>query len=251
MSLTLLPAIDLIDGHAVRLRQGEYDAKTVYSDSPVEVAKRFEAAGATWLHVVDLDGAKAGHPVNGKVVHEIVHATKLSMEIGGGIRQAEHWRRYIEGGAARVILGSVALKHSERLSAAALEFPDRVVLGVDARGGMVSTEGWTETSTTPAADVLLRFGSLPLAAVVYTDIGRDGMLAGPNLDETLALARVSPFPVVLSGGISTLEDVRTIAAAAAAEPRLDGLIVGKALYEGRFDVATVLAALRETPSEST
>ena len=243
MSLTLLPAIDLIDGHAVRLRQGEYSDKTVYSNSPVEVAREFEKAGAVWLHVVDLDGAKTGHPVNHEVVHEIVRKTKLSVEIGGGIGQAEHWRRYLEMGVARVILGSVAIKHPERLSAAALEFPGRVVLGLDARGGMVSTEGWTETSTTPAAEVLRRFASLPLAAVVYTDIGRDGMLSGPNLEETLALARISPFPVVVSGGVSSLDDVRAVAAAAKDEPGIAGLIVGKALYEGRISISEALMVL--------
>lgn len=242
---TILPAIDLIEGQAVRLAQGDYAQKTVYSTDPLAVARRFEAEGATWLHVVDLDGAKAGRPKNHEVVRRIVHGTNLRVEVGGGIREPEHWSLYLETGVARVILGSVALQRPERLEAASRAHPGRVVLGLDARNGRVALQGWTETSEETAREVLARFAPLPLAAVIYTDIARDGMLSGPNLTDTLALADASPFPIILSGGISTLDDVRTVAKAAQLHPRLAGLITGKALYEDRFRLMDVLAILEE------
>lgn len=237
---TILPAIDLLEGQAVRLKQGDYREKTIYSPDPVEVARRFEAEGASWLHVVDLDGARAGRPVNQRVVVRIVEETGMCVEVGGGIRQTEHWRQYLDAGVARVILGSVALRHPQRLVEASLEFPGRVALGLDARDGRVAVEGWTETTETTAVEALARFAAYPLAAVVYTDIARDGMLVGPNLPATLALAESSPFPVILSGGVSSLEDVRAVRQAARECPKLAGLITGKALYEGRFNLRKIM-----------
>ena len=243
MPFTILPAIDLIDGQAVRLRQGDYQAKTIYSRDPLEVAQRFQAEGATWLHVVDLDGAKAGRPINHAVVERIVAGTGLKVEVGGGIREAAHWKTYLDMNVSRVILGSIALRKPERLEEAAAAFPRRVVLGLDARNGRVAVEGWTETSQATAAEVLVRFAALSLAAVIYTDIARDGTLTGPNLEETLRLADASPFPVILSGGISSLNDVKRVVEASRLHPQLAGLITGKALYENRFKMADLVELL--------
>jgi phosphoribosylformimino-5-aminoimidazole carboxamide ribotide isomerase len=240
---TILPAIDIIDGQCVRLRQGDYKEKTVYGEDPLEVAQRWQQAGAEWLHVVDLDGAKSRKPVNQDSLRRIVENTNLRVEIGGGLRCRDDWKLYFDMGVERAILGSVALQHPERLEEAANEFPGKIVLGLDAKSGKVAVEGWTETSETTAFDVLKRFSSLPLAAVVYTDIAKDGMLEGPNLEETVSLAAFSPFPVILSGGISSLDDIKLVVGAARHCPKLAGLITGKALYEERFSLEDALALL--------
>jgi phosphoribosylformimino-5-aminoimidazole carboxamide ribotide isomerase len=238
--MDLWPAIDLRGGKCVRLLQGDYERETVFGEDPVAVARDFVAAGARRLHVVDLDGAKAGTPVQADLVRRMVEAAGVPCQLGGGVRTRETAAAYLAAGVERVVLGSAAVERPELLEALAREFPGRIVLGLDARDGRVAVRGWLETSGLAAVDVARRHAALPLAGIVYTDIARDGMLAGPNLDALAGMIAATPLPVVASGGVATSEDIRRVAATGAA-----GCIVGKALYAGAVTIPQALAAAGE------
>jgi len=244
--LTLYPAIDLKDGACVRLRRGVMTDATVYSDDPGAQARVWEAAGCRWLHVVDLDGAFAGHAVNAEAVGAILAAVRIPVQLGGGIRDHAGIERWLATGISRVILGSVAAKSPALVREACRAHPGRIAVGIDAREGWVATEGWAETSSMRALDLALRFEDAGTAAIIYTDIGRDGMLSGLNLEQTLDLAFQISTPVIASGGVAGLADLAALkrAAAQAGEGTLiEGVIVGRALYDGRIDLAAALELL--------
>ena len=243
--LTLYPAIDLKDGACVRLRRGEMDQSTVYSDDPGAQARAWQDAGFRWLHVVDLNGAFAGRPVNGDAVAAILRSVTIPVQLGGGIRDMAGIETWLRAGVRRVILGSAAVKNPNLVRQACRTFPGRIVVGIDARDGYVATEGWSETSSIRALDVALRFEDAGVAAIVYTDIGRDGMLSGLNLEQTVDLAFQLTTPVIASGGVGSLEDLDALkrAAEAAGTGVIDGVIVGRALYDGRVDPGEALALL--------
>ena len=242
MSLTLFPAIDLKDGRCVRLRRGAMDQATVYAEDPAAQAQAWEAAGFVWLHVVDLNGAFAGRPVNAAAVRAILAAVRLPVQLGGGIRDMAGIATWLEAGVTRVILGSAAAKNPELVREACLVFPGRIAIGIDAREGFVATEGWAETTALPATELALRLQDAGATALIYTDIARDGMLSGLNLEQTVALARLVATPVIASGGVAGLDDLRALRSAAAGTS-LAGVIVGRALYDGRLDPAAARAAL--------
>ncbi|HUZ62546.1 MAG TPA: 1-(5-phosphoribosyl)-5-[(5-phosphoribosylamino)methylideneamino]imidazole-4-carboxamide isomerase [Acetobacteraceae bacterium] len=242
-ALTLYPAIDLKDGACVRLRRGEMDAATIYSDDPAAQARVWEQAGCRWLHVVDLNGAFAGRPVNGAAVSAILDAVRLPVQLGGGIRDITGIARWIEAGVRRVILGSAALKTPDLVREACAAFPGRIAVGIDARDGFVATEGWAETSTVAALDLARRFEDAGVGAIIYTDIGRDGMLSGLNLDQTAALAGAVGIPVIASGGVGGMDDLAALKALAATVRGIEGVIVGRALYDGRVDPAAAIRLL--------
>jgi phosphoribosylformimino-5-aminoimidazole carboxamide ribotide isomerase len=243
ISFTLYPAIDLKDGACVRLRRGEMDQATVYSTDPAAQARAWQDAGFRWLHVVDLNGAFAGRPVNGAAVAAILAAVTVPVQLGGGIRdmaQIEHW---LAAGMNRVILGSAAVKNPGLVAEACRAFPGRIAVGIDARDGLVATEGWADTSAVSALDVAMRFEDAGASAVIYTDIGRDGMLSGVNTDQTAGLAARIRTPVIASGGVASLADIVALRAAAKRGPgTIAGVIIGRALYDGRIDPAAALAA---------
>jgi len=245
--MEILPAIDLRGGKCVRLRQGDYNQETVFGDDPVAVARRWAAQGATRLHLVDLDGARAGKPVNQDVVRQIVAAAGVPCQLGGGIRDEASIRLVLDSaGVDRVIVGTQALKQPEWFRAMAEKFPRRIALGIDARDSMVATEGWLDVSQTPAIDLARQYVGLELAAVIYTNIANDGMLQGVDeatLGDLLRLADLG-FPVIASGGVTTVDDVRRLASAATRQPNLVGAIIGRALYEGTITVASAVAAAR-------
>jgi phosphoribosylformimino-5-aminoimidazole carboxamide ribotide isomerase len=236
--LEVIPAIDLKEGRCVRLRQGRMDEATVYGDDPVAQARRWEAAGAVWLHLVDLDGAFAGAPRNLKAITDIVHASACRVEVGGGIRDLDRVRAYLEAGVARVILGSAAVKNPGLVGEAANAFPGRVVVGIDAVRGRVAVQGWAEVTEVSATDLARRMASLGAAAIIYTDIDRDGMQAGVNLEATREVARASGLPVIASGGVATLDDVRALLPLVA--DGVTGVITGRAIYEGTLDLAEAI-----------
>ncbi|WPZ35511.1 1-(5-phosphoribosyl)-5-[(5-phosphoribosylamino)methylideneamino]imidazole-4-carboxamide isomerase [Thalassobaculum sp. OXR-137] len=239
--MILYPAIDLKGGQCVRLLRGEMDAATVYNPDPASQARAFQDAGCAWIHVVDLDGAFAGEAVNGEAVRSILSAVDVPVQLGGGIRSRAHMDTWLEAGISRVILGTVALRDPELVIAACRDHPGKIAVGIDARGGKVAVEGWAETSEITATDLALKFEDAGVAAIIFTDIDRDGALQGPNLEATGALARALSTPVIASGGVSSLDDLRAIA-------KLDGdgvagAIVGRALYDGRVDVVGAVRAL--------
>jgi phosphoribosylformimino-5-aminoimidazole carboxamide ribotide isomerase len=237
----LFPAIDLKDGKCVRLLRGEMSAATTFNEDPADQARKFAAAGCRWIHVVDLDGAFAGAPVNARAVEAILGAAKVPVQLGGGIRDAARIRAWLEAGIARVILGTVALRDPELVKRACRDWPGRIVVGIDARGGRVAVEGWAETSDVLAVDLARRFEDAGVAAIVYTDIDRDGALQGPNVEATAALARAVKIPVIASGGVSSLDDLRALKARAA--DGIAGVISGRALYDGRIDLAEAVKLL--------
>lgn len=242
--LTLYPAIDLKDGACVRLKRGAMDQATVYSADPAAQAHAWQDAGCRWLHVVDLNGAFAGRSVNADAVAAILGAASVPVQLGGGLRDMAGIARWLEAGVARVILGSAAVKMPELVREACRAFPGRIVVGIDAREGYVATGGWAETSAIRARDLALRFEDAGVAAVIYTDIGRDGMLTGLNLVQTLELAAALSTPVIASGGVAGIDDLRALKdAASRSSGRLEGVIVGRALYDGRLDPAAALALL--------
>jgi len=239
----LIPAIDVLGGKCVRLSQGEYARSTVYAEDPVSVATRFAALGIARLHVVDLDGAKAGSPRNHDVIKRIVQTMgSIPVQLGGGLRTLETIEATLELGVGRVILGTVALRKPEFVREVARKFPDHVVVGIDARDGRVATEGWLEASEVLAPDLARRFEDAGVSAIVYTDIARDGMLEGPNLEATVALADAVRIPVIVSGGVSSVEDIR--GAAKLAKRGIAGIIVGRALYTGDVRLEEALEVAR-------
>jgi phosphoribosylformimino-5-aminoimidazole carboxamide ribotide isomerase len=240
MPLTIYPAIDLKDGQCVRLKRGEMDQATVYSADPGGQARAWQDAGFAWLHVVDLNGAFAGKPVNADAVRAILANTTRPVQLGGGIRDMAGIAAWLEAGVTRVILGSAAAKNPPLVFEACKAFPGRIAVGIDARDGFVATEGWADVSTIQAADLGLRFEDAGVSAIIYTDIGRDGMLTGLNLEQTVELANRLTTPVIASGGVGSLDDLAALKTAAEGT-RIEGAIVGRALYDGRVDPAAALA----------
>jgi phosphoribosylformimino-5-aminoimidazole carboxamide ribotide isomerase len=238
--LTLYPAIDLKDGQCVRLRRGVMDAATVYAADPAAQARAWERAGFTWLHVVDLNGAVAGRAVNADAVAIILATTRVPVQLGGGVRDMADIERWLRAGVRRVILGSAAVKTPELVYSACRAFPGSIAVAIDARDGFVATDGWTETSTVLAVDLAVRFEDAGVAAVIYTDIARDGMLSGLNLEQTVGLARRLRTPVIASGGIGGLDDIAALRDVAAGTS-IAGAIIGRALYDGRIEPAAALA----------
>jgi phosphoribosylformimino-5-aminoimidazole carboxamide ribotide isomerase len=238
----LFPAIDLKGGACVRLLRGEMSAATVFNASPEDQARRFAEAGFEWLHVVDLDGAFAGKPVNAAAVAAIVAATALPVQLGGGIRDETAIAAWLERGVNRVILGTVALRDPALVRRACRAHPGRIVVGIDARDGKVAVEGWAETSAVAARDLALRFEDAGVAAIVYTDIERDGALGGVNAEATAELAASLTTPVIASGGVASLDDLRRLKALSARG--IQGVICGRALYDGRIAPREALALLR-------
>jgi phosphoribosylformimino-5-aminoimidazole carboxamide ribotide isomerase len=234
--MLIIPAIDLKDGQCVRLRQGLMDDSTVFSDYPVAMAARWVDAGCRRLHLVDLNGAFAGEPVNGEVVTAIAAAyPDLPIQIGGGIRNLETIEHYVRAGVGYVIIGTKAVKEPEFVAEACAAFPNKVIVGLDARDGLVATDGWAEVSDVQAADLAKRFESDGVSAIVYTDIARDGMMQGVNVEATVAMAEASSIPVIASGGITNIDDIRALNAVA--HRGICGAITGRAIYEGTLDVA--------------
>jgi phosphoribosylformimino-5-aminoimidazole carboxamide ribotide isomerase len=240
----LYPAIDLKDGQCVRLYQGDMARATVFNDSPADQARAFAAQGFAWLHLVDLNGAIEGASVNGAAVEAILTAVTLPAQLGGGIRDMKGIERWLDAGIRRVILGTAALSAPALVREACRRFPARVAVGIDARDGKVATHGWTRTSDVTARDLALRLEDAGAAAIVYTDIARDGALQGPNVAATAALAEALATPVIASGGVASHDDLRALKAI---EPSgVEGVICGRALYDGRIDPATALAILDGT-----
>ncbi len=237
--MILYPAIDLKGGACVRLLRGDMNQATVFNDDPAAQARSFAAAGCRWLHVVDLDGAFAGGAVNAAAVHDIVAATELSVQLGGGIRDLAAIEGWLATGVTRVILGTAAVKDPDLVRQACRQFPHRVAVGIDARDGLVAVEGWAETSALRADELADRFVDAGVAAIIYTDIDRDGTLGGANVEATAALARHTPIPVIASGGIGSLDDLRRLRETGG----IAGAISGRALYDGRIDLAAALALL--------
>ena len=236
----LFPAIDLKGGQAVRLLRGDMAQATVFNDDPSAQAADFRAAGFRWLHLVDLDGAFAGRPVNADAVERIVAAVgDTPVQLGGGIRDLATVERWLERGVTRVILGTVAVKNPDLVAEACRAFPGRIVVGIDARAGRVATEGWAETSELAAAELARRFEDAGVAAIVYTDIERDGALQGVNVEATADLARAVDIPVIASGGVSGIEDIRRLMTVEG--DGVTGAILGRALYDGRIDPREALA----------
>lgn len=227
--MQVIPAIDLRGGCCVRLRQGDYDQETIFGDDPAAMAAHWEAEGATRIHLVDLDGAKSGRPVNVEAVHSILERVKVPCQLGGGVRDEKTISTWLDAGVERVIVGTQALEDPAWFRNVIERFPRRLVLGLDARDGRVATAGWLDVSSVEAWALADQFDDLPLGGVVYTDIARDGMLSGPNLVATEALARRLKTPVIASGGVGSLEDLARLSALPIA-----ACIVGRALYDGRF-----------------
>lgn len=242
MNLTLYPAIDLKDGACVRLQRGEMESATVFGTDPGAQAKAWEQAGFAYLHVVDLNGAFAGKPVNHEAVKSILKSVTIPVQLGGGIRDLAGIEAWLAAGIARVILGSAAAKNPALVREAAAKFPGRIVVGIDAKAGMVATEGWAETSSLKATDLASRMQGAGIAAIIYTDIARDGMKTGLNLAETATLANAVNLPVIASGGIGGINDIHALKAAAQTAPNLAGAIIGRALYDGSLDPQAALAA---------
>lgn len=241
--MILYPAIDLKDGACVRLLRGEMDAATVFNDDPGAQARAFLATGAEWLHVVDLNGAFAGKPVNAEAVERILAAVggRLPVQLGGGIRSVEGARAWIERGVRRVVLGTVAVKNADVVRDCCREFPGKVAVGIDARDGRVAVEGWAEATEIEALDLARRFEDAGVAAIIYTDIERDGALGGVNVEATAALARSISIPVIASGGVKDLADIRALMEAGV----IAGAISGRALYDGRLDLREAVALTRD------
>jgi phosphoribosylformimino-5-aminoimidazole carboxamide ribotide isomerase len=242
MSLVLYPAIDLKDGACVRLKRGEMDQATVYGDDPGAQAAHWQHLGFSWVHVVDLNGAFAGKPVNAPAVRAILAAVTVPVQLGGGIRDLAGIEAWLAAGVTRIILGSAAAKNPDLVRESAAKFPGRIVVGIDARGGMVATEGWAETSNIAAADLAMRLQDAGIAGIIYTDIARDGMMTGLNLPETAALAARVSVPVIASGGLNGIADIAALKTASLTTPNLAGAIIGRALYDGSLDAAAALAA---------
>jgi len=238
--MILFPAIDLKDGRCVRLKRGAMEEATVFNDDPAGQAAQFEALGFDWLHCVDLDGAFAGRSVNRDAIRAIRTRIKLPIQLGGGIRSLAHIEAWLEAGISRVILGTVALRDPDLVKGAARRWPARVAVGLDAKDGKVAVEGWAETSDVTALDLARRFEDAGVAAIIFTDIARDGMLQGVNVEATAGLAAQLRIPVIASGGVAGIEDI----AALKGKPNILGVVIGRALYDGRIDPRAALALTR-------
>ncbi len=232
--MLIIPAIDLKDGKCVRLSQGEMDQATVYSQDPVEVARRWQSLGARRLHIVDLDGAVAGRPANRDVVESICSAVPMEVELGGGIRTMTTIEAYLEVGVDYIILGTAAIKDPQFREESCKQFPGKIIIGIDARDGMVSVQGWTETTAVRAVDFAGQLDSTAVSAIIHTDISRDGMLTGPNIESTAELAQAVPIPVITSGGVSRIEDIHNLLTVE--DKGIMGVIIGRALYTGDVDL---------------
>jgi phosphoribosylformimino-5-aminoimidazole carboxamide ribotide isomerase len=241
-AVILFPAIDLKDGRAVRLQQGDMARATVFHDDPAAQAEIFARHGFEYLHIVDLDGAFAGKPINAAAVERIVGAVKIPVQLGGGIRDHATIDTWLGKGIARVIIGTAAVRNPALVKEAARAHPGRIAVGLDARDGKVAVEGWAETSTLSALEIARRFEDAGVAAIIYTDVARDGMLKGLNLDATITLAEQISIPVIASGGLASIADVRALLAPRAG--KLEGAIAGRALYDGRLDAAEAIALLK-------
>ena len=240
--MILFPAIDLKEGLAVRLQQGDMARATVFNRDPAAQARAFESQGFDYLHIVDLDGAFAGKPMNAAAVESILSAVKIPLQLGGGIRHRATIDAWLDNGVSRVIIGTAAVRDPALVKAAARAHPGRIAVGLDARDGAVAVEGWAETSEISALDIARRFEDAGVVAIIYTDIARDGMLRGLNLDATIALAEAVSIPIIASGGLASIEDVHALL-----EPRaqkLEGAVIGRALYDGRLDAAAALQLVR-------
>ena len=239
--MILFPAIDLKDGQCVRLQKGDMDAVTVFNDNPADQAKKFEDQGFKYLHVVDLNGAFAGESVNGEAVEAIIKSVNMPVQLGGGIRTLEHIEAWLNRGLSRVILGTIAVRDPELVKEACKKFPGKIAVGIDARGGKVAVEGWAETSELDVIDLAKKFEGAGVAAIIFTDIDRDGILTGINWDATLELAQAVSIPVVASGGLASMDDIEMMT-----KPEmqiLEGAISGRALYDGRIDPDVALKKL--------
>ncbi len=242
--MILYPAIDLKDGQCVRLRLGDMDQSTVFNDDPAAQARDFAAAGCEWLHLVDLNGAFEGKPVNASAVEAILGATDIPVQLGGGIRDMATIDAWLERGIRRVILGTVAVKDPDLVRAACDKWPGRVAVGIDAKGGKVAIEGWAEVSELTAEALAAEFEGAGVSAIIHTDVDRDGVLAGPNIEATARLAASTAIPVIASGGVSSLDDLLAIQA----NGTIEGAISGRALYDGRINLEEALSSLRERTS---
>ena len=252
-ALTIFPAIDLKQGQVVRLAEGDMDRATVYGDDPAAQAAAFAAAGADHLHIVDLDGAFAGQSVNGNAVAAAIYAFPGRIQVGGGIRNRTQVERWLDLGVARVVIGTAALTDPDFVREAAAAYPGQIVVAVDARDGFVATQGWADVSDVPAVELAKRFEDAGVAALLFTDVGRDGLLKGCNVEATVALARAVSIPVIASGGVAGIEDIHALVPHVA--DGVEGVITGRALYDGRLDlseavrVANLPSRLREGSGE--
>lgn len=237
--MIIIPAIDLKDGNCVRLEQGLMERDTVYSDNPAAQALAWEAKGAELLHIVDLDGAFAGEPKNRSAIEAIVSALKIPTQLGGGIRDLATIDAYLGMGVGRVIIGTAAQRNPELVIEACAKYPGRIVVGIDAKNGMVAVQGWAEVTGVTATELAIKFEGYGVAAIVYTDISRDGMMQGPNIEATKALAEAISIPVIASGGVSTLKDIENLIAVESSG--ISGAITGKAIYSGAIDLSEAIA----------
>lgn len=241
--MILFPAIDLKGGQCVRLKLGDMAEATVFNDDPAAQARDFAAQGFRWLHLVDLDGAFAGKPVNAPAVEAILAAIKIPVQLGGGIRDMAMIETWLGRGIKRVILGTVALRNPDLVKDACRRFPGRIAVGIDAKGGKVAVEGWAETSQLSAIDLARRFADAGVAAIIFTDVDRDGVLKGLNIEATLSLAHAVNIPVIASGGLASIDDIKRLLAPDCAI--LEGAISGRALYDGRLDARAALKLIAE------
>jgi phosphoribosylformimino-5-aminoimidazole carboxamide ribotide isomerase len=238
--MLILPAIDIRGGQCVRLRQGDYAQETVYSGDPAAMARHWVDQGATFLHIVDLDGAKEGHPVNEDSIQKIVQTASVPCQLGGGLRTEEHIAEALSWGLHRVVIGTKAVSDPAWLKGICNHFPGKIALGIDAKDGRVAIEGWLEVSNRPAVELARHCAAWPLAAIIYTDIARDGMLAGPNLEALAEMSKAVALPIIASGGITTLDDLRRLG-----QLNLAGCIIGRALYEGRLRLPEAINCVQE------
>lgn len=243
--MIIIPAVDIKDGRCVRLLQGRKDAETIYSDDPVQMAKKWESQGAELIHVIDLDGAFQQHPQNSDAIKKTVEQLDIPVQVGGGIRNEKTIRQYIEIGVERVIIGTEAIKNPKLVKKACKAFPEQIVVAIDARRGMVAVEGWTQTTPIKAIDLAKRFEDCGVAAINFTDIDRDGMQTGPNIEETRRIAEAISIPVIASGGVSTIDDIKNLLPLNAMG--ISGIIIGKALYSGSLDLKEAIALTKNYP----
>ena len=237
--MIIFPAIDILNGQCVRLIQGDYNKEKVYSNSPVDMAKKWEEKGAEYIHIVDLDGAKTGRSINQEIILEIAKTVQVPIQVGGGIRSIETIKDYLENGVSRVIIGTAAINNPDFLQEAVEKFQEKIAVSIDARGGYVATDGWTDTSDVKALDLVKKLENVGVKTIVYTDIAKDGMLQGPNLEEQKAMNEATTINVIASGGVTTKEDVENLRAL-----NLYGVIIGKALYDGKLTLESILEESR-------